>query len=113
MTDAEISHKLALAIGYAERDVAGATHSSAVTVRHAAGPINAGQGWYLFDYTDPAVIWPIAKHYKCFPYHSQFDRPGRKWAAVLGGKVYEAAAPEMAVALAVIGNADGIQKVSA
>lgn len=102
MTDAEISHKLALAIGYSPSDI----KASEVfcNVHHMTGPRHAGYAsFHPFDFRQSDVIWPIAKHYKCFPYHSQFDRPGRQWAAVLGGKVYEAAAPEMAVALAVIG----------
>lgn len=96
MTGAEISHKLALAIGWPERSI----------FTHCDGSIKvmAECGEYrFFSHTDPAVIWPIAKHYKCFPYCSQFDRPERQWAAFLGKKVYEAATPEMAVALAVIG----------
>ena len=102
MTDAEISHKLALALGYLPSDIYAS--KAFCNVHHKTGPVHVGCAtFHRFDYTDPAVIWPIAKHYKCFPYHSQFDRPGRQWAAVLGGKVYEAAAPEMAVALAVIG----------
>lgn len=62
MTDAEISRRLALAIGYSNRDV----YRKAV-VWHHTGPKNSGYGWYVFDYRDPAVIWPIAERYGLFP----------------------------------------------
>lgn len=101
MTDAGISHKLALAIGWQPSKIK--VHQDRQVLIDTSDYPWPWCEWTEFDYTDPAVIWPIAKHYKCFPYHSQFDRPGRQWAAVLGGKVYEADTPEMAVALAVIG----------
>jgi len=105
MTDAEISRELALAIGYTASEI-NATPDFC-NVWHKTGPGHFFcDAWHHFDYTDPLVIWPIAKRYKCFPYHSAFDRPGRQWASVVGGKMFEAATPEMAVALAVIESAN-------
>jgi len=110
MTGAEISHKLAMAIGWKANECRvyhtgrGDEHRAEVFYQPLMAPAGC-RIWRAFSYTDPAVIWPIAKHYKCFPYNSQFDRPSRQWAAILGGKVYEAATPELAVALAVIGGA--------
>lgn len=108
MTDAEISHKLALAISWGAHECRAhrAGHGDTQCVEVFYQPLMAPLGygiWRPFRYIDPAVIWPIAARYKCFPYYSQFDRPGRQWAAVLGNKVYEAATPELAVAMAVIG----------
>ena len=100
MTDAEISRKLALAIGWPDSKVV--TENGQVLIDTSDYPW-PWRKWTEFCYTDPGVIWPIASKYKCFPYHSQFDRPGRQWATLLDGKMFEAATPEMAVALAVIG----------
>jgi hypothetical protein len=101
MTDAEISRKLALAIGWPDAKVK--THQDRQVLIDTSDHPWPWCKLTEFRYTDPLVIWPISKRYKCFPYHSQFDRPGRQWSVVLGGKVHEAATPEMAVALAVIG----------
>jgi hypothetical protein len=101
MTHIEISRRLALAIGY-KADQINATPDFC-NVWHKTGPGHFYcAAWHRFNYTDPLVIWPIAKRYKCFPHFSQFDRPGRQWAAVVGGKMVESDTPEMAVALAVI-----------
>ena len=58
MTDAEISRALALAIGWPE---------SAIIVTHEQCFIWYGRDGRGFDYRDPAVIWPIAEKFDCFP----------------------------------------------
>jgi hypothetical protein len=101
MTDSEISRKLALAIGYTADQINATPYFC--NVWHKTGPDSVNcAAWHRFDYADPLVIWPIAARYKCFPHFSQFDRPGRQWATLMGGKMFETATPEMAVALAVI-----------
>lgn len=68
MTDAEISRRLALAIGrpFAERSI----------VRPLALVFCDGMtGGREFDYRDPAVIWPIAEQFDAFP----TMRHGRGW----------------------------------
>lgn len=55
-----------------------------------------------FDLNDPAVIWPIAKRYRCFP-HEHPLKPGC-WRAYRDGALYSGTGktPEEAVAAAVI-----------
>ena len=90
MTDTEINIALAKAIGWAEKDI-DRFH------QYRSGAIVCG-GRY-FDYRDPAVIWPIAKHYKVFP---QVNAHGL-WAVDWYGPTADT--PEKAVALVVIGGA--------
>lgn len=105
MTDAEISRKLALAIGYRPEDVQieayhGLGLPDMCTVRRLGvlGKIT----WKTLDYRDPAVIWPIAEHFRCFPAHCH-DLRGNwyAWCQKTGGFVYADTAAK-AVALAVI-----------
>lgn len=65
MSDAELSRDLALAIGWPE---------SAITVTHGQCFIWYGRDGRDFDYRDPAVIWPIAERYNCFPLLSDWGR---------------------------------------
>ena len=75
MTDAEISRRLALAIGYLPEHVR--KHHNHCAVWRERGRLNLPfPGWYVFDYRDPAVIWPIAERFKCFPDHCE-DVDGR------------------------------------
>lgn len=69
MTDAEISRRLALAIGWPKVT----THPDAVYVREFAD-----QTPRPFDYRDPAVIWPIAERYNLFP-----EKIGNEWWSFL------------------------------
>lgn len=71
MTDAEISRRLALAIGYAPKDIGrfNPPHDMRIVVPF-------GNGWRLFSYKSPSVIWPIAERFNCFP---EFD--GSEWRA--------------------------------
>jgi hypothetical protein len=73
MTEAEISRRLALAIGYDPRDVH-VNHVDRVFVWRKLNPFQYERvGWYAFDYRDPAVIWPIAERFNCFPQANLFD----------------------------------------
>jgi len=75
MTDLEISKALALAIGWTEdrRDENGCLDPDVITEGAAFGQESGvfawcdGIQWRRFDYRDPAVIWPIAERYGCFP----------------------------------------------
>lgn len=89
----KISMELALAIGWPLADV-------------IAGTVVVFDGyWRKFDYRDPAVIWPIAERYKCFPQANLFDSG---WHAITQNDWDEgldqsaADTAEKAVALAVI-----------
>lgn len=98
MDDAEISRRLALAIGW---DVLPLEDGDEVaTVVDHTSQIDR-----YFDYRDPAVIWPIAERYNCFP---QKMRAADLWSAPVPGTPYPRMTYEFAdtaakaVALAVI-----------
>jgi hypothetical protein len=66
MTDlehADISSRLALAIGWPEHRLYSDGNEVHVNVSDMP-PIHL---WNDFDYRDPAVIWPIAERFNCFP----------------------------------------------
>lgn len=68
MTNQEINKALALAIGYTPERVRN-IHGW-VEVRNDYSRMDGPRpysGWQRFDHTDPAVIWPIAKKFDCFP----------------------------------------------
>lgn len=96
MTDAEISRRLALAIGWEERSVQhfNPPHDNRIVIW-------TGDNFRIFDYRDPAVIWPIAERFDCFPVQANHYK-GRGWIVLPGtiDDVQETAAK--AVALAVI-----------
>lgn len=76
MTDAEISRRLALAIGWREEQMETSHRDGCVLL-----PGGVFEMWRNFDYRDPAVIWPIAERFDCFPH----KRAGAKgWSAVTG-----------------------------
>ena len=72
MDDVEISARLAFAIGYAPKDIG---HFNPPQDMRIIVPF--GNGWRLFSYTSPSVIWPIAERFNCFPM-----KLGNKWCAV-------------------------------
>lgn len=95
MTDAELSRQLALAIGWPENAQWPAPRMAAID----GGGVQCwtGSGWRHFDYRDPAVIWPIAERYNCFPI-----RHDKAWQAIRDGWHFADTAAE-AVARAVVG----------
>lgn len=102
MTDAEISRRLALAIGWTEKD----DDPYIIQMGTVQNPeihtyVWHCQEWVLFDYRDPAVIWPIAERFDFFPVQANHYK-GRGWIVLPGtiDDVQETAAK--AVALAVI-----------
>lgn len=108
MDDAEISRRLALAIGYkpkaALRNLAGG-----ISVLRDASPQGyAVRGWYRFDYRDGETIWPIAERFDCFP--TLWDGEGPEaWGAWCDAQtrfIYADTAAK-AVALAVIKHCEG------
>lgn len=106
MTDAEISRKLAMAIGWKANECR--VYHTGRGDEQRAEVLTAPAGckiWRTFSYTAPAVIWPIAARYKCFPWHDAYATPSRQWTVYNGKKAYDAETPELAVALAVIGSA--------
>lgn len=77
-SDAEISRRLALAIGWPEEAFYKGGDGSfvALALLHSGGC-----SWKEFDYRDPAVIWQIAERFDCFPtFHAVSDT----WAVGLG-----------------------------
>lgn len=105
LEDAEVNLKLALAIGYADRDVMHETQAFGHV--HYTRVLRHGL-WELFDYRHTRTIWPIAKRYNAFPLRvSGNELQPEMWAApvVRGGvKIATITAPtaELAVARAVI-----------
>ncbi len=75
MTDLEINKALALAIGWTEDrlDTEGLLDPDVAIFggggQHEVDEVKVwnGEQWRTFDYRDPAVIWPIAERYGCFP----------------------------------------------
>lgn len=100
MTDAEISRRLALAIGWDVLPVSGGDDCACV-VDHA------NQIDRYFDYRDPAISWAVAERFDCFP--RQWDETGDSaWLAYCGdfGATFADTAAK-AVALAVIKHHEG------
>lgn len=110
LNDVELSYKLATAIGWrVGESTCGETPDHDVAIldvnanRQPYCAVWFGDEWRKFDYRDPAVIWPIAAKFDCFPrLHS--GRYDGRWEAYLEGSgwFYEDT-PEKAVAFAVIG----------
>lgn len=100
MTDhADLSRRLALAIGYAPEDVRvrkSLLLGYVCDVWTRQGAIR--NWWRRFDYRDPVVIWPIAEHFDCFPWKNG----GTHWCAG-GMRYYYGDTAAEAVARAVIG----------
>ena len=93
LTDAEISRRLALAIGWNEMQLA---MDWGNTNRLRA--LDADVGFYrYFDYRDPAVIEPIAERFDCFLWKAEGS-----WYAATGYIRCESDTAAKAVALAVI-----------
>lgn len=72
MNDAEISRRLALAIGWSDADpedpdvvIFRTPLSGQYLEDHCA--VWFEQEWRTFDYRDPVVIWSIAERFDCFP----------------------------------------------
>lgn len=102
MTDAEISRRLALAIGYKPKQIRIEKRNVLVWNKQTI-PGFEFIGWHKFDYFDPTVIWPIAERFDCFP--SMWEGEGAKawdvWIDADERFVYAETAAK-AVALAVI-----------
>ena len=114
--DAEISRKLALAIGWSDADpedpdvvIFRATLFGQYLEDYCA--VWFESDWRTFDYRDPSVIWPIAEKFDAFPRKS-VDNP-KGWASVTsefwinGGEFSYADTAAKAVALAVIKHCEG------
>lgn len=79
-SDAEISRRLALAIGWKEEQMEESADGNGVLL-----PGSDGEMWRVFDYRDPGVYAPIAERFNCFPEKVLFSdlwvarSPGLKW----------------------------------
>ena len=106
MTDLEISRALALAIGWLPHQMQFEGCASSLLICVEVATLKSDAYWRWFDYRHPAVIWPIAEQYNCFPYKVR-DRSGAitgEWNAWdAKHKDYPAETAAKAVALAVIG----------
>jgi len=95
MTDIEISKALALAIGWQAHDIEAS--GQRVYVCYEVATFTYPALWRVFDYRDPAVIWPISKACEGFPTKGNDGLWSVSWFGP------PADTPEKAVALAVIG----------
>jgi hypothetical protein len=109
---AEISRRLALAIGWLDNGI-GADDwpdPDVVVFSEDYGRVSwcavwCNNDWRTFDYRDPAVIWPIAERFNAFPYalrDNGGELTGRWNAWVSRGQDISADTAALAVALAVI-----------
>ena len=101
MTDfdhADISRRLALAIGWPEHKLYSEGDGSFCSINTSdMPPIKI---WRDFDYRDPVIAWMVAERFNCFPILSA---AGLEWFACTGGRhgVWADTAA-LAVAMAVI-----------
>ena len=108
MTDAEISRRLALAIGWRDDQ-----NDPDVVIEFdckdfgqtAKCKVWFDASWREFDYRDPAVIWPIAERFNCFPMASL-----RGWCSYFDCTDITADTAAKAVALAVIKAHEGAKE---
>lgn len=102
MTDAEISRRLALAIGWQESDIIDYPGQDYVGIR----TMMVTPCVRLFSFKFPTVIWPIAERFNCFPrYYTSTNTwacSPAQWAAN-----QDADTAAKAVALAVIKHHEG------
>jgi len=101
MTDfdhAEISRRLALAIGWPESKLYSEGDGSFVSINVSdMPPIKV---WRDFDYRDPLIAWSVAERFNCFP---AMVSSGTQWYAyTAGAKTTWADTAALAVAMAVI-----------
>lgn len=101
MTDfdhAEISRRLALAIGWPESKLYSEGDGSFVSINISdMPPIRL---WWDFDYRAFDVIWPIAERFNCFP--GMVYSSGNWVSQCAGGRYQYADTAALAVAMAVI-----------
>ena len=112
MNDIEISHALALAIGWTDDrlDENGCLDPDVIiegSWRSQESGVFVWRDdfmWERFDYRDPVVIWPIAERYNCFPSLILSGHNEGKWISFSFKHAVTAETPFQAVALAIIGN---------
>ena len=76
MTDAQISKALALAIGWKESEIIDYPDQDYVGIRtRIVTPCIR-----LFSYKFPAVIFPVAERFDCFPYKDENRSDGMRYA---------------------------------
>jgi len=110
MTDfehAEISRRLALAIGWAEHqlEVEAVNTHAVLWVCVAPATIRSYATHCIFDYRDPLIAWSVAERFNCFP---AMVSSGTQWYAyTAGAKTTWAETAVLAVAMAVIKAKEG------
>ena len=105
MTDLEINKALTLAIGWPEHLIhtgRGFMPGEKVWVCIDSATKKTLSAWQAIDYRDPAVIWPIAERFDCFPWKSIKDDKEVWCAEGQFARFYESCSKK-AVAMAVIG----------
>ena len=103
MTNQEIDKRLALAIGYPADRVRN-IHGWVQVWNHRGRDVH--YDWTRFDHTAPAVIWPIAERFDCFPAKGEFLKD--IWFAGQSlGRRFGTVCAASAVALAVINYFEG------
>lgn len=112
MTDPEISKKLAIAIGWPEKDVFITAGKCLVDTHDLRNKVKINNYWMhgcrVFDHKAWDVAGPVAQVYNCFPNLASAGT----WVTTLGAKnkpwpFYGSHAPQTAIALAVIGAQNG------
>ena len=102
MTDfdhAEISRRLALAIGWPEQKLYSEGDGSFCSI-NVTPPDVFGEMWRDFDYRDPLIAWRVAERFNCFP---AMVSSGTQWYAyTAGASTTWADTAALAVAMAVI-----------
>jgi hypothetical protein len=103
MTDhehAEISRRLALAIGWEDWQVQASPDGTKVFITTEPESLSGPARYREFDYRAFDVIWPIAERFNCFPMQHLSDKWDATIKQYMNGEKYETAA--LAVAKAVI-----------
>lgn len=93
-----ISKELALAIGH--RNTYMEEEDGTLYVRTEA--VESVMAWFPFDYRDPAIIWPIAERFDCFPYKTASGNWTTSLLAPSGATEHGVKSAALAVALTVI-----------
>jgi len=109
MEKIEIDRQLALAIGYLPEHVREYVSWDGPEIRVMRPTLHAELDyqdgcWFTWNHLDSTIIWPLAKHYKCFPCRVTNLRTKEVlWASDVSGiLVASDDTPEEAAAMAII-----------
>lgn len=99
---AEISRRLALAIGHKKKNVQVLRDDMGEEFCRVRMEYDWGKPCCQFDYRNGAVIFPIAERFNCFPKHHGNDKYWFSAINPMGRNAVNADTAALAVALAVI-----------